>query len=176
MDLAVGRIPVSTPEEAQSFVDKIIDYEIDRRNMKDWKNRILLIADDQDNNGYVLGAERAEFTTMKRDSTYNFEKIYLDAFQQISTSGGPRYPDAKRAILDALFKGSFIVNYQGHGGPTGLTQERVFTNNEIVNLNNKYKLPLFITATCSLDHMMTHLLFQQLNYSYSIKTVVPFQC
>ncbi len=149
LDIAVGRLPAANIAEARTFVDKIIGYETDPDFMLDWKNRLCFVADDGDNNLHFYDAEGVAITAYQQDSTYNIEKIYLDAFKQESTSGGERYPDAKNSFLDILFKGSFIVNYLGHGGEDGWTQERVFTSSDINALSNAKKLPLFITATCS---------------------------
>jgi hypothetical protein len=149
LDIAVGRLPVATPSEAQTLVDKIIYYDTNKNVLKDWKNKLCFVADDKDGNRHFKDAERISILAQQQDSAYNVDKIYIDAFQQISTSGGIRYPDAKNAFLDALFKGSFIVNYFGHGGDDGWTQERIFTSSDISKLSNKDKLSLFITATCT---------------------------
>ncbi|MFT5645637.1 MAG: hypothetical protein ACI976_000310 [Aureispira sp.] len=149
LDIAVGRLPAANIGEARTFVNKILHYESSPVVLNDWKNRLCFVADDGDNNLHFYDAEGVAITAGQQDSTYNIEKIYLDAFQQVSTSGGERYPDAKNALLDVLFKGSFIVNYLGHGGDDGWTQERVFTSSDINALTNADKLPLFITATCS---------------------------
>ena len=47
------------------------------------------------------------------DSTYhnyNINKIYLDAYQQISSSGGQRYPDVRQAIIDNVNIGALIIH------------------------------------------------------------------
>lgn len=149
LDIAVGRLPAANIGEARTFVNKIIHYETNPVVLNDWKNRLCFVADDGDNNLHFYDAEGVAITSGQQDSSYNIEKVYLDAFQQVSTSGGERYPAAKNALLDILFKGSFIVNYLGHGGDDGWTQERVFTSSDINALTNLDKLPLFITATCS---------------------------
>jgi len=149
LDIAVGRLPAADLTEAAIYVDKIIAYETEPAYLADWKNRLCFVADDGDGNLHFDDAEGVSGTAAQEDSTYNIDKVYLDAYQQVSTSGGERYPDAKNAFLDALFKGTFIVNYLGHGGPDGWAQERVFTSSDISGLSNQTKLPLFITATCS---------------------------
>lgn len=149
LDIAVGRLPVATVAEARAMVDKIIRYETNLNTFRDWKNRLCYVADDEDQNEYFYDSEGASTLTNNKDSGYIINKIYFDAFQQVSTTGGQRYPDVKRAILDALFKGTFVINYIGHGADDGWAQERVFTNADIGNINNANKLPLFITATCS---------------------------
>jgi len=47
MDVATGRIPVSTQQQASEIVDKILrDYNLD--SYGDWRNTITLVADDID--------------------------------------------------------------------------------------------------------------------------------
>ncbi len=47
LDLATGRIPVSTPSEAQIVVDKILnDYSL--QSLGDWRNTVTLVTDDID--------------------------------------------------------------------------------------------------------------------------------
>lgn len=40
------------------------------------------------------------------------------------------------------------MNYTGHGGPENWAQERVFNREDMAELSNSERLPLFITATC----------------------------
>ena len=78
----------------------------------------------------------------------NIIKIYLDAYQQIVTSGGQRYPDVEEAINQNMNKGALIFNYVGHGGETGLALERVVTIPQIESWANVNNMTIFISATC----------------------------
>ncbi|MDX1410135.1 MAG: C25 family cysteine peptidase, partial [Saprospiraceae bacterium] len=82
-------------------------------------------------------------------SLLNLNRIYLDAFQQMSTPGGARYPDVNAAINNNMFKGVLAVNYLGHGGHLGWSQERILGIADIQSWTNYNRLPLFVTATCS---------------------------
>ncbi|MCB0585899.1 MAG: type IX secretion system sortase PorU, partial [Phaeodactylibacter sp.] len=48
LNIAVGRLPVKTPEEAANAVDKIIHYDSDEKTMGDWRNRLVFVGDDND--------------------------------------------------------------------------------------------------------------------------------
>ncbi|MCP4441529.1 MAG: type IX secretion system sortase PorU [Aureispira sp.] len=149
LDIGVGRLPFRTGEEADIVVDKIIRYDSSPSTLGDWRNRLSFVADDEDNNLHLNDAESIAVEISGRDTSYNISKIYVDAFRQVSTNGGYRYPDAQNAILDDLFKGSLAINYLGHGGAGGWAGERIFTSSDINALKNEDNLPLFITATCS---------------------------
>jgi hypothetical protein len=79
---------------------------------------------------------------------YNIDKIYLDAFPQVTTVNGQSYPQVNKAINDRINSGCLIFNYTGHGNANGLAAERVVTTEDINSWKNGGKLPLFITATC----------------------------
>jgi hypothetical protein len=86
--------------------------------------------------------------TRVNNKAYNFDKIYLDAYKQLSTPAGPRYPEVNTAILNRINSGCLVMNWVGHGGETNWAHERIFNMADIIPLNNKEKLPLFVTATC----------------------------
>ncbi|MCB0514837.1 MAG: type IX secretion system sortase PorU [Chitinophagales bacterium] len=148
LDIAIGRFPVRTPEEAMTMVEKVKFYK-SAASRGDWLNNICFVADDGDNNLHFNHAERHADSLAKKQKDYNIDKIYLDAFPQISTSGFDTYPDVNEAINQKIFKGTFIFNYVGHGGEKALASETVLDISMIRNWRNQYKLPLFITATCS---------------------------
>ena len=81
----------------------------------------------------------------------NISKIYLDNYYQESTPAGPRSQSAQDAINNKINKGTLLVNYTGHGGKLGWTQERILEINQINNWENDY-LPLFMTATCKFSY------------------------
>jgi hypothetical protein len=149
IEIAVGRIPVSTPEEANNMVSKIIHYDTHPATHGDWRLDLTYVADDEDGNQHLVQTEDVANTQQALHSKYNIRKIYLDAYQQMNSPGGDRYPDVNAAINAAVQQGSLILNYFGHGGPSGWTQERVLGIPDIQSWTNLNKLPLFITATCS---------------------------
>lgn len=148
-DLGIGRFTVRTAAEANAMVDKLIAYETTPSQMRDWRNRLIFMADDEDGNLHLNDADGIARMVEQNNGVYNLNKLYFDAFPQVSTAGGERYPAVQQALLTGLFKGALVVNYMGHGGDKGLAQERVFTTTEIAGLRNRHALPLFITATCS---------------------------
>ncbi|MEO1437372.1 MAG: type IX secretion system sortase PorU, partial [Bacteroidota bacterium] len=149
LDIGVGRIPANSLSEANLTIDKIIRYETSPTTLGDWKNRLVFNADDEDNNLHLRDANLIADQTADANSIYNLEKIYFDAFRQISTPGGNRYPEATKAIDDNIFKGAMVINYMGHGGSNGWAQERVLTTPQIQEWNNSEEMPLFVTATCT---------------------------
>lgn len=148
VDIGVGRFVVQTPEQAKNAVDKTIHYATSDKVFGDWRNVIAFIADDEDSNEHMDQANQLATLIDTAYSAYNTEKIFLDAYPQISTPGGQRIPDATIAINQRMEKGALIVNYTGHGGETGWAHERVLEINDINSWTNFDRLPVFMTATC----------------------------
>ncbi len=164
LDLGIGRLPVRTVEEAHFAVNKILRYDqrIDGlnpgtenpqfagiiSNYADWRNTITIIADDGDRNIHINDSERIANYMEDNLPVYNLEKIYLDAYEQITLAGGSRYPDVNKAINNRVTQGGLLINYIGHGGTKGLAHERILTFDDILSWKNFYNLPIFMTATC----------------------------
>ncbi len=150
-DIAVGRMLVSSTGQAEEMVNKVVEY-ISEESYGRWRNEYMLIADDLDNNGgpFVPEQDSIYLNLTQNRPFVNVRKIYTDAYVQEASAGGDRYPQAKEQIISSINYGSLVVNYLGHGGETGMASERIFEISDIQELNNKYKYPLFITATCEL--------------------------
>ena len=149
LDIGVGRLPVRTAEEAQAAVNKIKHYSSGTDEVKNsWRNDLCFVADDEDNNLHMGQAESLTTLIGQSYHEYNIGKIYLDAYQQISTPGGGRYPDVNAAINQQMAKGALIMNYNGHGGALGWAHERVLEIPDIKSWQNFDNMPLFVTATC----------------------------
>lgn len=149
LSIAVGRLPVKSAEEAQTVVDKIVRYETNPLTLGDWRNRMVFVGDDEDNYIHTRDANQIADDLVNQFPNINLDKIYLDAFPQVSTPGGDRFPDATEALNNSIFKGILTVTYLGHGGPQGWAQERVLNISDILGWRNENRLPLFVTATCS---------------------------
>ncbi|MCF8245613.1 MAG: type IX secretion system sortase PorU [Saprospiraceae bacterium] len=149
LDIAVGRIPVKDLAEANAVVDKIIYYDLEPQNLRDWRNRVAFVGDDEDSNTHTGDADKIAVKIGLKNPNLNIDKVYLDAFPQVSTSGGVRVPLATDAINNDVFKGVLAMIYLGHGGTKGWTQERVLKIEDILSWRNLDKMPIIITATCS---------------------------
>ncbi|MEP7278454.1 MAG: type IX secretion system sortase PorU [Bacteroidota bacterium] len=147
LDIGIGRIPAKTPSQAQAYVDKLYSYT-NPKSLGAWRNQQTFIADDQDQNLHFSDAELITAAAAAANPLFIQDKIYLDAYTQVSTPAGSRYPDVNQAINDEVQNGTLIWNYNGHGSNTRLAEEVVLEKNIVDTWNNEYRLPLFITATC----------------------------
>ena len=149
LDIGIGRFPVNTEEDASIMVEKIKHYSLKQmRTAGQWRNNITFIADDRDNNLHFDQAETLSSYVDTARQNMNLNKIYLDAYPRATVTGGYRYPDANKAFIEQVQQGALIINYTGHGGINGLSDERVLTIPDINGFTNIDNMPFFITATC----------------------------
>ncbi|KAA3625939.1 MAG: hypothetical protein DWQ02_20680 [Bacteroidetes bacterium] len=149
LNVAVGRFPVASEEEAQQVVDKVIMYDEHPERMRDWRTRMVFLGDDEDTGTHFDDANIAADIVRNEFPSFNVDKLFVDAFPQVSTSAGERSPDVTSSLNKSIFKGVLAVTYLGHGGPKGWAQERILNISDILNWKNEEHYPLFITATCS---------------------------
>ena len=160
LDVAVGRLVAENAAEAQAVVDKIIHYATKGFTGGDchhdvggtfgsWRNVVTFIGDDEDVNIHIKDSDGLAKIIEENHPVYNVDKIYLDAYPQVSTSGGARYPDVNTAITNRIFSGTLIMNYIGHGGEGGWAHERILGSADVDKWQNLDRLPLLVTATCS---------------------------
>lgn len=142
--IAVGRIPARSVNDAKLAVDKIYEY-VNESPKSEWKNQVLLIADDQDNGIHMeqteSGYNKAITTQSGQQLFYN--KLYTDAYTLISNS----YPDARKQMLRKLEEGVMWWSYVGHANPTSWSHEGLMTYNDINNMYLKH-YPVLYAATC----------------------------
>jgi len=149
VDIGIGRLPVRTVDEAEVMVKKIREYlEGNEDVFGDWKNTLCIIADDEDSNLHIKQADSLSSGYHYIPDYINQRKVYLDAYHQITTPSGNKYPDVTKIINAQVDEGALIVNYIGHGGSGGWAHERIIQVSDIINWDNTFRLPLFITATC----------------------------
>lgn len=147
LDIGIGRVPAQTLAQANAYVDKVINYT-SPASFGPWRNTQTFVADDEDFNLHFNDAEAITQAAAVTNPLFEQDKIYLDAYAQVSTPAGNRYPDVNQAINHQIEKGTLIWNYNGHGSYTRLAEEVVLEQPMVDNWVNPDKLPLFITATC----------------------------
>jgi len=149
VDIAIGRIPANSVNQADAFIDKIIRYDTDPAMLGEWRMRNVYVADDEDSNRHLTDMDEIATSNATRFAELNQVKIYADAFEQVPTPGGIRIPRAAEAINQNMFRGNLTTSYLGHGGPRGWAQERILNAPDIEKWNARNSLPILVTATCT---------------------------
>ena len=160
-DIGIGRFPVQTLEQATQVIDKIERYIVkDATTMKPWRNTVSFFTDDEYR--FVKNAE--DLADMFKDVGGDgivVDKIYLDAYPQISAPGGEIAPDVNAAVNSRMEKGTLVLHYIGHGGEVQLSEEKILQKKDVDSWRNAPMYPLMITGTCEFsrydDHRRTSL-------------------
>jgi hypothetical protein len=154
VDIGIGRFPVANLDQARAVVDKSIDY-MENKNKGAWKNKICLIADDNENsassyssfNSFFIKSEEISGILSDADRGLEIRKLYFDAYTKVAGSNGNRFPEVESLLQEEIRSGVIFMNYIGHSGTTHWAPERVFTQNHARALQNK-NLGLWFTASC----------------------------
>lgn len=134
-DFAIGRLPVTSPEELTAQVAKIAAYE--RSEPGDWAGRALLVADNPEK-GVDFGAENDALAPVLPGNLMA-ERAYL---------GPLPLAKARAALLGQWNAGASLVSYFGHGGHDRWATEGLLVGSDVAALNNAERLPLVTSMTC----------------------------
>lgn len=147
-DVAVGRFPVRTADEAKTLVDKTIGYA-NNEHAGAWQNTLMFMGDDGNNNSHMISADKIATTLQKTNPAYTVKKVYWDAYARQSSSTGNSYPDATNLIKSQMAEGALMMNYCGHGISYALSHEFVLRLADFEEATS-LRLPLWVTASCDI--------------------------
>jgi hypothetical protein len=134
-DFLVSRLPARDATEASSMVAKIVGYERDPEAAGAWYTKAVGVAS---NEGVPSDFARAE---LLRDDLIGFG--FSDVSRVYQGFGG-----STADIVAAVTSGVSLINYLGHGSPTGWTSVPFSTTN-VQALANGRCLPWVIDISCS---------------------------
>ena len=147
-DIGVGRFPVTTVVDAQTVVDKTINYA-SNKNAGDWQNVIMFMGDDGNDNLHMRDVNYTAETIMAAYPNYLVKKVMWDAYTRVGTSTGFTYPEVSSVIKQQQAQGALIMDYAGHGSEIQISHETVLRITDFQNFTNA-NLPLWITASCDI--------------------------
>ncbi len=174
-DMSFGRIPVNSPQEADAFIEKIIQYEQNPPEDSDFYNNVICAAYFQDT-GYGYAERRFAKTSedvrnFLTENYYDVTRIYFteanndpqywntgDYVFENDYSGEP-LPDEIRKpqfpwngsaadINQALNIGTFFVLHRDHGYRLGWG-EPSYSVYDIPGISNAGRLPMVWTVNCN---------------------------
>jgi hypothetical protein len=153
-DLAVGRMPARTPDEAKALLAKVIAYETNS-DFTRWRRKIHLIAGV---GGFGVMQDWAIETLtnmLLRDNVPLQYEVSL-------TYGNPKNPycpypqDFARVALDRFNEGALFVAYVGHGHATGVDIIRyegarypILAKQHVPEIASKRGAPISVFLACS---------------------------
>ena len=132
-DLAIGRLPAATVEQAQMLVDKLIAWEDSRQGLS---GAAALVADNPDLAG--------DFDANIDDIGRSFLQGRAVSTLKLSELGAQTRP----AIQDALNSGLSLLSYVGHGGAAVWASENVWNSWDAPSLQAQSQQPFLLTMNC----------------------------
>lgn len=153
-DLASGRLPATTVEEANSMVDIMINYGGQPAEGM-WRNRVLVTSDDCNRPSHYPYPLVSEISHLNRAESLS--EFYFPGSLDLNKIYGVEYdfppgslvkPQCRADINSALNDGTSIYYYVGHGAEDNLADEQIFQSRDINNLNNGLRRPLFVAFSC----------------------------
>jgi len=152
LDAGVGRLPVTTSEEARNVVDKIIAYDTNKKSLGVWRKKIVFVADDgnsEDNFTSLHQYQADQLATSIEENFPEFDtrRIFMGTYKKQVQPNGETVPEMANDIKRAFDPGALIINFTGHGSELVWTDERVLTEKTIAELSNDL-YPFLVTATC----------------------------
>jgi hypothetical protein len=132
-DIALGRLPVRTPAEASTVVNKIVTRTSDPS-----QTSALLVADRDGADGYSF------------ESATDGVQSLLPAGANVSRINrrGQDAATVKSRIVAGVNSGPLVVNWMGHGSVDVWTGEGLLRGSDAPSLQNGTRLPLFVMMTC----------------------------
>ncbi len=161
-DMAIGRLPVRTAEEAAAVINKIIAFE-QTPPPGDWRATIDFIADNYYTSSGGTDSAGNFYNTAEGiiagyiPSTYTITRAYYDPAPSPPNPGYPwHYPSVaaeRNAITTTLNASARFMNYFGHGSQYQWASENLFGNagsslNLFDQINNGGRTPIVLELTC----------------------------
>jgi hypothetical protein len=135
-EMAMGRLPVRTVEEAELVVSKIVGYEQAAAGVRE---NVVLVADRTEEGDGFDFQEASEQVGELLPNYIGVQKIYRGDFGSDA--------EAREVLIRSLNDGPLVVNYIGHGSE-GIWNGNLLTSEDARLLTNGTRLPLVIGMTC----------------------------
>lgn len=138
-DLNVGRLPVNSPSELKTVVDKILAYE-KNPDLGDWRHRLAMLVGN------------LEFFEFQAD--YLDREIAPDQFKlaRVYTNPSSKYFGKTEQLVDLINSGTVVMNFIGHGGGGVFEDSGLFKLEHIALLNNANRLPVLLSWSCFIGY------------------------
>lgn len=149
--IGVGRLPVTSADDARGAIDKIIEYE-EKMAKSTWRNRAMIVADDEDRGIHMEQSEKVWNWMRQSDGGDDmlYDKLYIDLYPRDGSTAAV----ANQKLIKSLEEGLSWLSYLGHANTTSWSHENLLTYNDINNLHLR-QYPVIIAGTCDFLHWDT---------------------
>ena len=149
-DVAVGRVPASSDDEVEAYVNKVINYEMTTQPSNDWFKKA----------GLYTGNWSSGANTLQDDIGAYLENQGFSSIKRYWDFGNDQPPlGVPGAIINDMNSGVGFANYVGHGNIWGWANLG-FGSAQLTGLNNSDKLPVAFGAACETGYFAPMARFQ----------------
>jgi hypothetical protein len=138
-DMLIGRLPINSLAEAQTVVNKIVDYET-KPFLGDWNGRLTFISDDADAAGN-FAAHAANLQQTYVAPPWQAASLAYNPTQITETA-------MQTQVRQTWQSGQGLLVYTGHSSIHQWGAERFFHLDDVANLANGARLPVVLEMTC----------------------------
>jgi len=135
VEIAVGRLPVTTENELAEVIRKIVAREAALAEA--WMQNTLLLADNPDDSGDYVGSTEAIAGVVPPGTPVVRGYLTVEGLAETRTR-----------LLDGLNAGAGYVSYIGHGGFDQLADESLLTSSDLPLLTNADRPGIMTAMTC----------------------------
>ncbi len=143
-DLAVGRLPVNTPEELSAVIEKIITYA-ETPFPGDWNTHHLFVADDPDPAGNFPA--EAEIVTAYVPISHTVTRLYCTNAPD-DLYACDNFSDIRTGVLQGWNSGALVINWVGHSAFQQWEHGRLFHTDDLPGLARAPRYPLSLAMSC----------------------------
>ncbi len=152
-DMGIGRITVSTLEEATAAVEAVRTYMVNPEPGP-WRQRVLLAADDpqRPNDRETSFIIESDGYARMLPPYLQLEKIYLTEYAAVRDPATNTVvkPDATADLIRSINQGVTLINYVGHGSATQWAQEQLLMmDRDQVLLHPGKRMAVWFAGTCT---------------------------
>jgi hypothetical protein len=131
-ELAVGRLPVRTSQEAATIIGRITSFSPDSAGQ-----------------GALLVADRNDYDNNFEAASQSVQSLLPSGMPaQVINRGNDNTSTVRSQIIDSINQGPLVVNYFGHGSVGLWTGAGLLNTSDAAALTNGTRLPLFTMMTC----------------------------
>lgn len=157
LDLAVGRLPVSSESEFFDYVEKAKDYDkVGTFDHSEWKSTILWAADDAKNGNVPDNGDHTRMqesldsivdaATDKLGFRWNMKKVYLLDYEY---DADDQKRNAMNDFMNILNQGALMTSYFGHGSKVAWASEGLLKQTYSAKLKNYKTYTVLNSFACT---------------------------
>jgi hypothetical protein len=137
-EMIVSRIPISTSDELDLIIEKIILYETSEI-ANTWQNDVLTIAGFEDTFKY----QSESLINNQIPDAFEVSRLFIDR-----DSEGQIHWGNTDSLTHQWNQGKLLVNFLGHGGGAVWADRSLFTGGDVASLTNDEALAFVTSMTC----------------------------